>query len=107
MLRVDQSFVLPERFMTQVADKIMSRINDVIGTQRLINTPDIMDVKQLSVYLGVSERWIHDRVKNKSIPHYKLGGNLKFNLTDISKWLIEFKVPAVNKPPVSYLKMVA
>jgi excisionase family DNA binding protein len=106
-MTLNQSIIIPDKLIDEIADKIMIRINDVLSTQRMNNTPDIMNIKQLCTYLGISKRWINDRVKSKSIPFIKLDGCLKFNLSDINKWLIPYKIQAVNKPPSSILKLVA
>jgi excisionase family DNA binding protein len=103
MIKLNQSVVLPDSFIDQIAKKLVIRINEIVCLERHNNFPEYMSVKEVSSYLGMSERWVQDRVKNKSIPHVKFGGSLKFSLSDISKWVIEFKVPAVNKPPNTYL----
>lgn len=57
----------------------------------------LFTVKSLARYLGVSEKWVYERVQFKEIPHYKVGANLRFKKAAIDRWLEEnCKIPAIN-----------
>ena len=42
--------------------------------------------RQLAVYLGVSPRWLDDRVA-AGMPHRRLAGSNKFRLSQVEPWL--------------------
>jgi excisionase family DNA binding protein len=57
----------------------------------------LFTAKTLAVYLGVSEKWVYERVQFKEIPYAKLGGNVRFIKKDIDNWIDDQKVPVVNR----------
>ena len=60
---------------------------------------NLFTVKGLAEYLGISQKWVYERVQFKEIPYYKLGGSLRFKKSAIDRWLEETcKTPAVNSP---------
>lgn len=56
----------------------------------------LFTVKTLAPYLGVSEKWIYERVQLREIPYFKIGGNVRFRKSDINHWIETLKTPAVN-----------
>lgn len=56
----------------------------------------IFTVKTLALYLGVSEKWVYERVQHKEIPYLKIGGNDRFRKSDIDRWIETLRTPAVN-----------
>jgi len=90
---------LPSELAEQIADKVIERLKPVLaGNGRHKAEDTIFDVKGLAEYLRVLDRWIYERTHLKEIPHYKIGGQLRFRKRDIDKWLELYKVPAVDTP---------
>ena len=44
-------------------------------------------IKEISNYLDLSESMIRKMVRENSIPFFRLGNRLKFDLLEINKWL--------------------
>ena len=51
------------------------------------NPPQIMNAKELSVYMGVSERKIRTDASAGILPSIKIGGRVLFRLIDLNKIL--------------------
>lgn len=47
----------------------------------------ILDLKEISNYLKMSESMIRKMVREKTIPYFRLGYRLKFDLDEINKWI--------------------
>ena len=50
----------------------------------------LLRVRELAELLGVSERWIHDRVQAEALPGFRLYGSkgpLRFRESEILAWL--------------------
>lgn len=48
------------------------------------DTPDIMTVKQLVDYIGMSESWIYQHIKD--LPHERRGRKILFIKSEIDQW---------------------
>jgi excisionase family DNA binding protein len=48
---------------------------------------EVINVIELSAYIGLSKSTIWKKTSNKSIPHYKVGKMLYFNIKEINSWL--------------------
>ena len=46
-----------------------------------------MTIDELSAYIGLSKRAIYQRAANRTIPSQKIGGLLRFEKSEIDKWL--------------------
>ena len=55
------------------------------------NPPHIMNAKELSVYLGISERKIRSDAASGKIPSVRIGGRVVFRLCDIHRCLEDLK----------------
>ena len=51
------------------------------------NPPQIMNAKEMSVYLGISERKIRSDAATGLLPSVRLGGRVVFRLSDLNKAL--------------------
>ena len=71
----------------------------------VINTPSnqsadhtphrvFMTIDELSAYIGLSKRAIYQRAANRTIPSQKIGGLLRFEKSEIDKWLRSQSVTA-------------
>lgn len=48
---------------------------------------DILNIKELSSYLTISESEIRKMVRENKIPHFRLGNRIKFNIETIEEWV--------------------
>lgn len=48
---------------------------------------EILTIKQVAVYLKVTERTIYRLAAAKQIPAFKVGGSWRFSRTDIDSWI--------------------
>ena len=47
----------------------------------------ILDLKEISNYLRMSESMIRKMVREKTIPYFRLGYKIKFDLDKVNKWI--------------------
>lgn len=50
-------------------------------------TAHLLAVPQVAELLGVSESWVRIRTKAGDIPHVRLGGNIRYRITDIEDYV--------------------
>ena len=55
-------------------------------------TPKIMDITQLSEYLGLSKSHIYKLTSTHNIPHSKRGKRLYFDKEKINEWVLENEI---------------
>lgn len=48
---------------------------------------DIYSLKEISKYLDLSESFVRNLVRTKSIPYFRLGNRLKFDINEINEWI--------------------
>jgi excisionase family DNA binding protein len=53
----------------------------------------LLDAKEVAARLGVPETWVREGVRAGSIPHVRLGRYVRFDMTDVDRWLEECKQP--------------
>jgi excisionase family DNA binding protein len=53
----------------------------------LVGNKEIMDIKELSEYLGISKSKIYQLIHKKEIPAAKIGGQYRFLKSIIESWL--------------------
>ena len=53
-----------------------------------------INIDELSAYIGLSKRAIYQRAANRTIPSQKIGGLLRFEKSEIDKWLRSQSVTA-------------
>ena len=52
---------------------------------------EILDVKEVSNYLKVSISEIRKLVRQRNIPHFRIGNRLRFDLVNVNLWLEELE----------------
>ncbi|GHO72852.1 hypothetical protein KSD_06230 [Ktedonobacter sp. SOSP1-85] len=52
-----------------------------------------LTANQVAVKLGFSRSQIYAMVTERSIPHYKIGGAIRFKPEEIDEWLVQSRVP--------------
>ena len=50
--------------------------------------PDIMNVKAVALYMGISQSTIRKYLQNEAIPYHKANGSLFFLRAEIYDWLL-------------------
>lgn len=58
------------------------------NTSQLLNK-EVMDVKELSKYLGIGKSKIYQLIREKKIPASKIGRQYRFSKSVIDSWLKE------------------
>ena len=48
---------------------------------------EVINVIELSAYIGLSKSTIWKKTSNRKIPHFKVGKMLYFNIKEINSWL--------------------
>ncbi len=57
------------------------------GVERMIETREVMDIREASEYLGVSRETMYKYVYEEKIPAFKLGNRWKFKKTLLDRWM--------------------
>ncbi|GAA0945897.1 helix-turn-helix domain-containing protein [Actinocorallia libanotica] len=50
-------------------------------------TSRLLNVEEVSNYLGVRTSWIYDNWKAEGIPFLRIGGQLRARYADLERWL--------------------
>lgn len=59
-----------------------------------VELPELLTVDELADYLGVGRRFIYRLTHERRIPFSKMGGELRFQATDVARFLSESTTPA-------------
>jgi excisionase family DNA binding protein len=46
----------------------------------------MLTAREVAGYLGMSARWVHERVRRREIPYYKFGASLRFDRDEVRRW---------------------
>ncbi|WP_299007939.1 helix-turn-helix domain-containing protein [uncultured Tenacibaculum sp.] len=88
-------------------ENLLENIYSNIGRNETnIITSKIMDIEQLSDYLGLSKSHIYKLTSTHSIPHSKRGKRLYFDKETINNWVLEHKIwtqDDIEKQAADYL----
>src|SRR5271166_3075235 len=57
------------------------------GVERMVETREVMGVREASEYLGVSRETLYKYVYDEKIPAFKLGNRWKFKKTVLDRWM--------------------
>lgn len=52
---------------------------------------ELLNIDELSQFLGVPKSWIYERTRRGEIPHTKLGKYLRFDAQEIKEWLKKYQ----------------
>jgi len=74
---------------------------DTTALQDLAGTPGsagrgLLTVKELAQLLNMSERWVHERTRKREIPCYRFGSALRFDATEVWRWLARWHEASVR-----------
>jgi len=52
---------------------------------------ELLNIDELSYYLGIKKSTLYSKVEKKEIPFYKIGHLIRFKKTEIDFWMEKFK----------------
>ena len=52
---------------------------------------EILNIDELSEYLGIKKSSLYSKVERKEIPYYKIGHLVRFKKSDIDLWMEKFR----------------
>ena len=55
----------------------------------MLDSREVMNVRQASQYLGISADTLYNYVSSKQIPAFKLGNRWKFKKTTLDRWMVK------------------
>ena len=93
---MDLRLNIPEALIEKIAQKVIKEIKPLLSNHENTDNDIIFDVKGLSEYLRVSDKWVYERTHLNEIPFIKVGGLLRFRKKDIDRWLNSYYTPAVD-----------
>lgn len=56
-------------------------------TQLPPTRPRLVNVKDVAAYLGLAKSTVYELAKEDRIPHRRIGGRVKFDMSEIDDWL--------------------
>lgn len=68
-----------------------------IGSTNNKATDEIMNIKQLTSYLGITKSYIYKLTAKHQIPFYKRGKILYFDRDEINAWIKEYRIATVDE----------
>ncbi len=80
----------------ELADTISEKVIRRVSTKESKQNDVVFTVDSLAQYLAVSKQWVYERVHLNEIPFSKMGKLLRFQKSEIDKWLTSIRTPAVN-----------
>jgi excisionase family DNA binding protein len=67
-----------------------------VAITAMLESREVMNIRQASVYLGVSRDTLYRYIYEDRIPAFKLGNRWKFKKTVLDRW-IEKQISLVNR----------
>ena len=61
---------------------------------------EVMDIKELSVYLGIGKSKIYNLIRQKKIPASRIGRQYRFSKQVVDNWLKEKIITAPEEPQI-------
>ncbi len=55
--------------------------------ERMVETREVMDIREASDYLGVSRETLYKYVCEEKVPAFRLGNRWKFKKTVLDRWM--------------------
>ena len=57
----------------------------------------LLSIREAAEHLGMSCSWLYQAVELKRIPHIRLGSAIRFDVTELEKWIQQEKCVASIK----------
>lgn len=83
----------------QLKTLIKEAVKEVLQEMNINQPKEVLSVKELCKWLGVSAAWVSANKDKLHIPYFKMGGD-KFYRSDIEKWIEENKETVEIEKPV-------
>ena len=55
----------------------------------MLDSREVMNVREASFYLGISTDTLYNYVSTKQVPAFKLGNRWKFKKTTLDRWMVK------------------
>ena len=78
--------------LDRIETLILSKDCTFIAPIEKTKTSNVLNLKQLSDFIGFSVSSIYKKTSQRDIPHYKQGKKLYFNKEEIENWLLANKI---------------
>ena len=62
----------------------------------MMQNMELLTAKELGEYLKLKKSTVYDKVKEKTIPYYQIDGAIRFEKSQIDKWIKSKSVPCRN-----------
>jgi excisionase family DNA binding protein len=56
--------------------------------------PKLVGAAEVAEIIGCTRKHVYDLAQKGRIPHYRIGGLIRFDLQEIAEWLESFKIAA-------------
>lgn len=56
--------------------------------------PKLVGAAEVAAIIGCTRKHVYDLAQKGQIPHYRIGGLIRFNLQEIAEWLESFRIAA-------------
>lgn len=86
---------LEDSEIERIVERLTKNLKPLLTNQRN-NEDEILTINEVAKHLKVTVNWIYKKGSSKEIPHYKLGGSLRFRKKEIDEWFNGFYTPDVN-----------
>ena len=103
---MENPFEIINERLKNIEDLLENIYSNIGRNETNIITSKIMDIEQLSDYLGLSKSHIYKLTSTQNIPHSKRGKRLYFNKETINTWVLEHKIwtqDDIEKQAADYL----
>ena len=77
------------RQIGQRPNGMISSNQEVLRQSAQIGQQGLWTVRELAEFLGMSERWVHERTRHDEIPCHRLGTAIRFDPDEVQGWLIQ------------------
>ena len=67
-------------------------------------TRQVMDIKELTEYLGIGKSKIYNLIRHKKIPASRIGRQYRFSKDIIDQWLKEKLITIKEEPQINLFK---
>lgn len=93
-MRID----LDQSDLQAIAQEVAKVLKPLIKSNGKTKDKDdaLLTVGGLAEYLGVSKRWVQERIYSREIPYSKIGKFYRFRKSKIDRWVDSQEIPAVN-----------
>ena len=74
---------VPEEVIEAIASRVIEKISHILNNRH----DEVLTTEALAQYLKVDTSWVYKQVSQKKIPYFKAGKYIRFNKSDIDKWI--------------------